>query len=64
MKPISIIRESLGKIEGALGQVPPNPGYEGHQDSVNKARNVWAGENSILTHNSNYGPETENLIDV
>lgn len=64
MKPISIIRESLGKIEGALGQVPSNPGYEGHQDSVNKARNVWAGENSILTHNSNYGPETENLIDV
>jgi hypothetical protein len=44
MKLISSIRRGLAEIDGALGEFPPEPGYEGSQEAVRLAQTIWRGE--------------------
>lgn len=50
MKPISSIRRGLSQIPGALGALPPNPGYEGSEDAVHspQTQTIWTGESPDL----------------
>jgi hypothetical protein len=48
MKRVSSIRNGLAEIEGALGALPPNPGYDGSEEAVQSAWTLWWGENPNL----------------